>query len=151
MGNTRGVVHIRARPFAHDRPQSGRILVVVGGAADQNVLAVATVQGVGPQAADEQVAAVAAGKCIVAGATNKNVGTSPAALENIIAIAAVLERGQASNTDGALIVAVAAVEQKQVGCSESSERRAVQDDLDGSGAGTFAYQERVVGAGATHG
>src|SRR5260370_8540767 len=46
MGYARGVALIGSRPFAHDRPQGGRVLIVVGRTADQDILAFPAVTNV---------------------------------------------------------------------------------------------------------
>src|SRR5262249_23063203 len=79
-------VGVGAAPFGHERVQGVEVRVVVGGIADDNVIATVAVERVAAAAADQQIASGAALQRIRAGAADQNiVGRAATGIECVVA------------------------------------------------------------------
>src|SRR5207244_12228387 len=136
-------------PLVQDGAQRGQVGVVIGIAADQDVVAAAAPECVGPGAADQQIATATAGEGIGTGPSDQDVvGGAAAGIQGVVAVAAEEEgryRQAAGQLEG-VVAPVAVHEEMGEGNSarggESSDRSAVDAEGDAV-AGARAERESL--------
>src|SRR5262245_35152990 len=142
VGDAEGVGGARV-PLAENRDESGFVVVVGGGAADDEVIADIADDAIGAGAADENVAAVSALEHVVAVAAEQDVAGAAAA-QGIVAVAAP-HPGRHTDVLSDVHVVVARLQEGKdaTGGAVRAEEDAVQSDGDGSGCGAEAEHKMV--------